>query len=60
MCYFWIWCFSIYLKVDDVKIFSEEACYELLKIEDIEASFVIYILDGFVNITSRSLGKFNV
>ena len=32
--------------MDDVKIVSEEACYELLKIEDIEASFVIYSLDG--------------
>ena len=37
-----------------------QAADELLKISDVEASFVIYELEGVVNVTARSLGKFNV
>lgn len=48
------------LETRDVRLICPQAADELLKIENIEASFVIYRLDGVVNITSRSLGKFNV
>lgn len=48
------------LETRDVRLICPQAADELLKIENIEASFVVYSLDGVVNITSRSLGKFNV
>ncbi len=48
------------LETKDVRLICPQAADELLKIDDIEASFVIYALDGVVNITARSLGKFNV
>ena len=44
----------------DLRLICPQAADELLKIDGIEASFVIYQLEDNVNITARSLGKFNV
>ena len=48
------------LTTKEVKIICPQAADELLKIVNIEASFVIYRLNDTVCVTARSLGKFNV
>ncbi len=48
------------LTTKEVKIICPQAADELLKIVNIEASFVIYKLNDTVCVTARSLGKFNV
>ena len=48
------------LTTKEVKIICPQAADELLKIVNIEASFVIYKLNDLICVTARSLGKFNV
>lgn len=44
----------------DIRIISAQAADEMLNINDIKASFVLYENDGAVNISARSLGEINV
>lgn len=48
------------IVTNNIRLICPQAADELLKIEGIDASFVIYEVDGIVNITARSLGKLNV
>lgn len=43
-----------------VRLASAKAADELLNIEDVDASFVIFSIDGIVNISARSYGRVNV
>ncbi len=45
---------------DDPLLTAATAADELLKISDIDASFVMAKKDGYINISMRSLGKINV
>ena len=49
-------------KTDDMRIIAPQAADELLGIEGVDASFVIYELElsSTVYVTARSMGKFNV
>ena len=47
-------------KSDDIRIISAQAADEMLNINDIKASFVLYESGGAVNISARSLGEINV
>ena len=44
----------------DIRISAAQAADELLSIQGVDASFVIYPADGIVNISARSLGDVNV
>lgn len=44
----------------DIRTIVPQAADELLAIENIEASFVMYESDGFTNISARSMGSINV
>ncbi len=48
------------LSIKETRIICPQAADELLKIEGVQASFVIYKSENIVNITARSLGNFNV
>ena len=45
---------------DDMRIIAPQAADELLSIQGVEASFVLYPENGGVSISARSLGKVNV
>lgn len=45
---------------EELRIAAPQAADELLGISGVRASFVIFIADGEVNISARSLGSFNV
>ncbi len=45
---------------DDLRVVASQAADELLNISGIKASFVIYELDGVINISARSMGDINV
>ena len=44
----------------DIRVASAQAADELLSIQGVSASFVIYPSDGEINISARSLGDVNV
>lgn len=44
----------------DIRLAAAQAADELLGIQGVEASFVIYSYDGVINISARSLGGINV
>ena len=46
--------------VEGVRVIASQAADELLNINGITASFVLYVTGTQVNISARSLGKFNV
>lgn len=45
---------------DDMRIIAPQAADELLSIQDVDASFVIYKIGNVTNISARSLGAMNV
>ncbi len=45
---------------DNIRVASSKAADEMLEISGVNASFVLYELDGRLNISARSMGKFNV
>ena len=45
---------------DDVRIVASQAADELLNIDDVQASFVIFRTDDVMNISARSYGELNV
>lgn len=47
-------------EVEGVRVIASQAADELLNINGIVASFVLYVSGSQVNISARSLGKFNV
>ncbi len=44
----------------DIRIASSQAADDLLGVEGVEASYVLFIADGAVNISARSYGEVNV
>jgi len=48
------------VKSDDLRIAAPQAADELLGISGVAASFVLFDLNGVVNISARSMGGFNV
>lgn len=44
----------------DVRVTAAQAADELLGLQDVRASFVIYSADGCINVSARSLGDVNV
>jgi c-di-AMP phosphodiesterase-like protein len=48
------------LSFDDIKLVAPQAADELMNISGVEASFVIYISEGLVCCSARSMGGFNV
>ncbi len=44
----------------DIKLAAVQAADELLGIQGVEASFVVYSYNGIINISARSLGEVNV
>ena len=47
-------------SIKDIRIVASQAADEMLYISDINASYVLFIQDGKVNISARSMGKVNV
>ena len=47
-------------KSPEMRIAAAQAADELLGIEGVNSSFVLYEADGRINISARSLGNFNV
>ena len=45
---------------EDMRIIAPQAADELLGIDNVDASFVIYETDGVMNISARSMGSINV
>ena len=45
---------------NDIKLVAPQAADELLGIRSVAASFVLYSLNGEVNISARSMGSMNV
>ena len=45
---------------DDVRIVASQAADELLNIDGVHGSFVLYKTDNIINISSRSYGEVNV
>lgn len=45
---------------ENIKLVAPQAADELLTINDVDASFVLYDYDGGVSISARSMGKLNV
>ncbi len=48
------------VKSDELRIAAPQAADELLGISGVSASFVLFNLNGVINISARSLGTFNV
>jgi c-di-AMP phosphodiesterase-like protein len=48
------------ISFDDVKLVAPQAADELMNISGVEASFVIFISEGLVCCSARSMGGFNV
>lgn len=49
-----------YDKFSNIKVIASQAADEMLNIDDIKASFVVYPMDGAAGISARSLGDINV
>ncbi|MBQ9901948.1 MAG: DHH family phosphoesterase [Clostridia bacterium] len=47
-------------EVEGIRVIASQAADELLNINGVTASFVVYVMGSQVNISARSLGKFNV
>ncbi|MDE6103645.1 MAG: RNA/single-stranded DNA exonuclease, partial [Oscillospiraceae bacterium] len=47
-------------ETDDIRIIAPQTADELLSIQDVDASFVIYKIGNVLNISARSLGVMNV
>ena len=47
-------------EVDGIRVIASQAADELLNINGVAASFVLYVMGSQINISARSLGKFNV
>ncbi|MDR1002504.1 MAG: DHH family phosphoesterase [Oscillospiraceae bacterium] len=47
-------------NIKDIRIISSQAADEMLALQGVSASFVIFETDGCINISSRSFGKINV
>ena len=45
---------------DDMRVVASQAADELLSIDDVDASFVLYEAGGGINISARSMGLINV
>ena len=45
---------------DDMRVVASQAADELLSIDDVDASFVLYETNGTINISARSMGLINV
>lgn len=46
--------------IDDIRVTAAQAADELLSINNVQASFVIFKIDNVINISARSLGDINV
>lgn len=49
-----------YDKISNIRVIASQASDEMLNIEDIHASIVVYPLDSAVSVSARSLGDINV
>lgn len=47
-------------EVEGIRVIASQAADELLNINGVTASFVLYVIGSQINISARSLGKFNV
>ena len=47
-------------EVEGIRVIASQAADELLNINGITASFVLYVMGNQINISARSLGRFNV
>jgi c-di-AMP phosphodiesterase-like protein len=47
-------------SIKDIRIVASQAADEMLYISDINASYVLFMQDGQINISARSMGKVNV
>lgn len=47
-------------EIDSIRVVASQAADEMLNIDGISASFVIFMTDSQINISARSLGKVNV
>lgn len=47
-------------EVEGIRVIASQAADELLNINGVTASFVLYVMGNQINISARSLGKFNV
>ncbi len=47
-------------KIPNEKVVASKAADDMLTISGVEAGFVVYVLDGTVGVSGRSLGKVNV
>lgn len=47
-------------SAEDIRVSAAQAADELLSIHSVQASFVLYNIDGEINISARSLGAVNV
>lgn len=45
---------------DDIRIVASQAADELLNVDDVDASFVVFKTDNVMNISARSYGELNV
>lgn len=45
---------------EDIRLITSQAADELLNIDGVKASFVLFELDGMINISTRSFGEMNV
>ena len=45
---------------DDIRIVASQAADELLNIDDVNASFVVFKTEDIINISARSYGELNV
>lgn len=48
------------IKAEEIRMAAPQAADELLGISGVSASFVLFELNGVVNVSARSLGNFNV
>lgn len=48
------------VKAEEIRMAAPQAADELLGISGVSASFVLFDLNGIINISARSLGNFNV
>ena len=48
------------MNIEDIRLITSQAADELLNIDGVKASFVLFELDGVINISTRSFGEMNV
>ena len=48
------------MNTEDIRLITSQAADELLNIDGVKASFVLFELDGVINISTRSFGEMNV